>query len=67
MNLLWGLILLTALFSYEVGEITLVDFIDGMNAYLNGLILQTNLEIEVYLNLFRLEEAVGKEIIKIIE
>ena len=57
----------TALFSYEVGEITLVDFIDGMNAYLNGLILQTNLEIEVYLNLFRLEEAVGKEIIKIIE
>ena len=57
----------TALFSYEVGEITLVDFIDGMNAYLNGLILQTNLEIEVYLNLFRLEEAVGKEIIKITE
>jgi len=55
----------TAAYSYEQGEISLVDFIDGMNAYVDGMILQTDLEIEIYSNLFRLEEAVGKEIINI--
>ncbi|KUG27000.1 heavy metal rnd efflux outer membrane protein, czcc family [hydrocarbon metagenome] len=55
----------TAAYSYQQGEISLVDFIDGMNAYVDGLILQTDLEIEVYSSLFRLEDAVGKEIIKI--
>lgn len=55
----------TAAYSYEQGEIPLVDFIDGMNAYVDGLILQTELEIEVYSNFFRLEEAIGKEIIEI--
>lgn len=53
----------TALYSYEQGEITLVDFIDGMNAYVDGLILQTELKIDVYSSLFNLEEAVGTEII----
>lgn len=55
----------TAAYSYEQGEISLVDFIDGVNAYVDGLILQTDLEIDVYTSLFRLEEAVGNEITKI--
>lgn len=60
-----GSIFTTAVYSYEQGEIKLVDFIDGMNAYVDGLILQTDLEIDAYSSLFRLEEAVGKEITKI--
>ncbi len=54
----------TAAYSYEQGEIPLVDFIDGMNTYVDGLILQTDLEIDVYTSLFRLEDAVGNEITK---
>ena len=53
----------TASYSYEQGEIPLVDFIDGMNAYVDGLILRTELEIDVYSSLFSLEDAIGKEII----
>jgi outer membrane protein TolC len=55
----------TAVYSYEQGEIPLVGFIDGINAYVDGLILQTDLAIEVFISLFRLEEAVGNGITKI--
>lgn len=49
----------TSAFSYEQGEITLVEFIDGINAFVDGLILATQTEINCQSSYFNLEKAVG--------
>ncbi len=48
-----------SVYSYEQGEISVVEFIDGINAYLDGLILNYNLENELIKSYYRLENAVG--------
>ncbi len=49
----------TAAYSYEQGEISLVEFIDGINAFIDGSILSSELEINLHKNYSRLEKAVG--------
>ncbi len=46
-------------YSYQQGEITLIEFIDGINAFINGLILTTELDINYHNSFFRLEKVVG--------
>ncbi|MBI1937677.1 MAG: TolC family protein [Ignavibacteriales bacterium] len=45
----------SAAYSYEQGEISLVEFIDGLNAYKDGIILNKELEIKYYQSIFELE------------
>lgn len=45
----------SAAYSYEQGEISLVGFIDGLNAYKDGIILNKGLEIKYYQSIFELE------------
>lgn len=52
----------TAAYSYKQGEISLVDFIDGINAYVDGSILNTKLETDFVRSYFRLENAVGRSL-----
>lgn len=46
-----------AVYSYEQGDITLVEFIDGLNAYKEGIKLNKELELKYYQSLFELENA----------
>ena len=48
----------TASFSYEHGEISLVEFIDGINAFIDGLILINELKINYENSFFNLERAI---------
>ncbi|RKY94256.1 MAG: hypothetical protein DRQ01_02795, partial [Ignavibacteriae bacterium] len=48
----------TASFSYEHGEISLVEFIDGINAFFDGLILRNELKINCENSFFNLERAI---------
>ena len=52
-------IFITAAYSYEQGEISLVEFIDGINAFIDGSILSGELEINLLRSYSRLEKAVG--------
>lgn len=52
----------TATYSYGQGEISLVDFIDGINAYVDGSILNTNMKTDLVQSYFRLENAVGRSL-----
>lgn len=45
----------SAVYSYEQGDISLVEFIDGLNAYKEGVKLNKELEIKYYQSLFELE------------
>ncbi|KAB2840227.1 MAG: hypothetical protein F9K45_09210, partial [Melioribacteraceae bacterium] len=45
----------SAAYSYEQGEISLVEFLDGLNAYKDGIILNKGLEIKYYQSFFELE------------
>lgn len=45
----------SAVYSYEQGETSLVEFIDGLNAYKDGIILNKELEIKYYQSIFELE------------
>jgi len=49
----------SAAYSYEQGEISLVEFIDGLNAYKDGIILNKGLEIKYYQSIFELENVTG--------
>jgi len=49
----------TASYSYEQGEISLVEFIDGINAFIDGSILSSELEINLLKSYTQLEKAVG--------
>jgi len=45
----------SAVYSYEQGEISLVEFIDGVNAFKDAIILHTELEIKYQQSIFELE------------
>lgn len=47
----------SAVYSYEQGEISLVEFIDGVNAFKDGIILNTELDIKYQQSIFELENA----------
>lgn len=49
----------TASYSYQQGEITIVEFIDGINAYLDGLKSNTKLKIDLIQSYYKLENSVG--------
>jgi cobalt-zinc-cadmium efflux system outer membrane protein len=53
----------SAAYSYEQGEISLVEFIDGLNAYVNGIILFNQLEVNLFKSVFDLERQVATKII----
>jgi cobalt-zinc-cadmium efflux system outer membrane protein len=44
-----------AVFSYEQGDISLVEFIDGLNAYKEGMKLNYDLQIKYYKSIYELE------------
>lgn len=46
----------TAAYSYEQGETTLVEFIDGLNAYKDAIIMNKDVEIKYYQSFFELEK-----------
>ena len=58
-NLKFDNIFTTSSFSYEQGEISLIEFIDGINVFIDGLILTNELDINYYNGFFKLEKAVG--------
>ncbi len=45
----------SAVYSYEQGEISLVEFIDGVNAFKDGIILNSELDIKYQQSIFELE------------
>jgi outer membrane protein TolC len=47
----------TAAYSYEQGEKSLVEFLDGLNAYKDALILSKDLELNYYQSFFELQKA----------
>ncbi|MDP2362928.1 MAG: TolC family protein [Ignavibacteria bacterium] len=49
----------TAAYSYEQGEISLVEFIDGINAYVDAILLTNRTEINYTHSFYRLQKAVG--------
>lgn len=58
-NLQFENIFTTSAFSYEQGEISLVEFIDGINAFVDGIVLANELEINYHNSFLKLEKAVG--------
>lgn len=58
-NLDFDNIFTTSSFSYKLGEISLIQFIDGINVFIDGLILTNELEINYYNGFFKLEKAIG--------
>ncbi|MBL1215173.1 MAG: TolC family protein [Ignavibacteriae bacterium] len=58
-NIRMANILNTAVYSYEQGEINLVEFIDGINAFIDGSKLSSELEINLHKYYSQLEKAVG--------
>jgi outer membrane protein TolC len=47
----------TAYYSYEQGESSLIDFLDGMNAFIDGLNLSYEIRSEFILSFYKLQEA----------
>lgn len=45
----------SAVYSYEQGDVSLVEFIDGLNAFKEGIKLNNELEIKFYQSIFELE------------
>jgi outer membrane protein TolC len=58
-NIQLGNLFDTALYSYEQGEIPLIEFIDGINAFIDGVKIANEIEISYMRSLFELEKAVG--------
>lgn len=52
-------IFITALYSYEQGEITLVELLDGINAFVDGSRMANDVEINYMRSFYELEKAVG--------
>jgi outer membrane protein, heavy metal efflux system len=57
-------IISTAKFSYEEGEMSLVELIDAIRAYTESFLLKNELYMNYYLSLFELEKVISKELIK---
>jgi hypothetical protein len=49
----------TAVYSYERGELSLVEFIDGLNAYTDGMKLRNEIEIKYRQSLYQLSRVSG--------
>lgn len=54
----------TSSFAYEQGEISLVEFMDGISAYIEGITLESRLKTDYMKSLFRLQKSVGVIIIE---
>ena len=54
----------TSAYSYGQGEISLVEFIDGINAFVDALILVKESEIKYMSSIFNLENALGLSLVK---
>lgn len=52
----------TSVFSYEQGEIELVEFMDAVNTYVDGIQQFYNTKIEFYVSYFELEKTVSSEL-----
>jgi cobalt-zinc-cadmium efflux system outer membrane protein len=52
-------ILNVAIYSYQQGEITVVEFIDGINAFIEGSIMNKEVELNYNTSFYELEKAVG--------
>lgn len=52
-------LLTTAAYSYEQGEKSLVEFLDGMNAYKDALIMSKEIEINYFQSIFELQKVSG--------
>lgn len=52
-------ILNVAIYSYKQGEITIVEFIDGINAFIKGSIMNKEVELNYNKSFYELEKAVG--------
>lgn len=52
-------ILNVAVYSYKQGEITIVEFIDGINAFIEGSIMNKEVELNYNKSFYELEKAVG--------
>lgn len=59
MNIQFENIFTASSFSYEQGEISLIEFIDGINAFIDGLILGNELKIKFQDSFFKLEKAIN--------
>jgi len=46
----------TVSYSYELGELSLIEFIDGLNAYVEGVTLSYKLQINLYKSFYELEQ-----------
>lgn len=55
-------IIYTSAFSYEQGEIELVEFMDAVNTYVDGIQLFYSTKIEFYVSYFELEKTVSSEL-----
>ncbi|MBK8943636.1 MAG: TolC family protein [Ignavibacteriae bacterium] len=55
-------IISTSAFSYEQGEIELVEFMDAVNTYVDGIQQFYNTKIEFYVSYFELEKTVSSEL-----
>ncbi len=49
----------TAVYSYEQGEISLIELIDGINAFIEGSRIASDIEINIQRSISELEKAVG--------
>lgn len=50
-------------YSYELGEISLMELIDGVNTYVEGVILRSRLEMSLYKSNYELEQYTASSII----
>ncbi|MDP2301967.1 MAG: TolC family protein [Ignavibacteria bacterium] len=46
----------TVSYSYELGELSLIEFIDGLNAYVEGVTLSYKLQLNLYKSFYELEQ-----------
>ena len=55
----------SAALSYEYGEISLIEFLDGINAYIDGVMLENNITTNYFSSFFELQKALGKSLTNI--
>jgi outer membrane protein TolC len=55
-------ILNVAVYSYKQGEITIVEFIDGINAFIEGSIMNKEVELNYNKSFYELEKVVGSSL-----
>lgn len=53
----------TVTYSYELGEISLMELIDGINTYVEGVMLRSRLEMSLYKSNYELEQYTASSLI----